>query len=184
MHSCPQQRSLRIDIQSQDLVLRDGTSRTLARYPVSTAANGCGERYGSGCTPRGWHRVRIRIGDGCPIGTVFRARRPTGERYSDALAARHPERDWILTRIVWLTGLEPGRNRGGDCDTLRRFIYIHGCPDSEPMGVPRSHGCIRMRNTDLIELFPQIVPGMLVEIRACPAEGADVLRELDRKGGA
>jgi lipoprotein-anchoring transpeptidase ErfK/SrfK len=109
--------------------------------------------------------VRLRIGDGCPIGAVFRGRRPTGEIHDAALAAAHPERDWILTRILWLTGCEPGRNRGGSVDTLRRFIYIHGCPDSEPMGVPRSHGCIRMRNPDLIELFDQTPNGALVEIR-------------------
>jgi lipoprotein-anchoring transpeptidase ErfK/SrfK len=111
------------------------------------------------------HRVRIRIGEGSPEGTVFVGRRPTGEVYDAQLAARYSGRDWILTRILWLTGLEPGRNRGGNVDTLRRFIYIHGCPDTEPMGVPRSHGCIRMRNSDLIELFDLVEAGMLVDIR-------------------
>jgi lipoprotein-anchoring transpeptidase ErfK/SrfK len=109
--------------------------------------------------------VRIKIGEGCPPGSVFVARRPTGEIYSDALAEAHPDRDWILTRILWLTGAEPGRNRGGAVDTLRRFIYIHGCPDSEPMGVARSHGCIRMRNTDLLELFDRVRAGTTVDIR-------------------
>ena len=109
--------------------------------------------------PRGWHRVRIKIGAGLPLDTVFVGRRPTGELYGPELAARQPERDWILTRLLWLTGLEPGRNRGGDCDTLRRFIYIHGCPDSAPMGVPLSHGCIRMRNRDLLALFEQVAAG-------------------------
>jgi hypothetical protein len=145
-------RSLRVDLDAQRIQLLGG-ERTLAIYPVSTALAGIGERIGSGCTPQGPHRVRIRIGDGCPVNTVFRARRPTGEVYSETLAAAHPGRDWILTRILWLTGCEPGFNRGGAVDTLRRFIYIHGCPDSEPIGVPRSHGCIRMRNTDLIALF-------------------------------
>ncbi|AGA90822.1 hypothetical protein Thimo_2069 [Thioflavicoccus mobilis 8321] len=158
-------RSMHVDIASQTLVLHDG-GRPLACYPVSTGVNGPGERDGSGCTPRGWHRVRLAIGAGCPVGTVFRGRRPTGEVYTPELAARFPERDWVLTRILWLTGLEPGRNRGGACDTLRRFIYIHGCPDSEPMGVPRSHGCIRMRNADLFDLFPRVAAGTLVEIRA------------------
>ena len=153
-----------VDIDTQRLTLFAG-AHARRQYPVSTGANGVGEDYGSGCTPRGLHRVRLRIGAGCPVGTVFRGRRPTGEIHDAALAAAHPERDWILTRILWLTGCEPGRNRGGRVDTLRRFIYIHGCPDSEPMGVPRSHGCIRMRNRDLLELFEQTPNGTLVDIR-------------------
>lgn len=157
-------RRLLVDLDTQRLTLFVD-ARPVRRYPVSTGANGAGEEYGSGRTPRGLHRVRLRIGDGCPIGTVFRGRRPTGEIHDEALAAVYPERDWILTRILWLTGCEPGRNRGGRVDTLRRFIYIHGCPDSEPMGVPRSHGCIRLRNLDLIELFDQTPNGTLVEIR-------------------
>lgn len=138
----------------------------LATYPVSTGLGGVGELNGSGCTPRGLHRVRLRIGDGCPPGTVFRGRRPTGEVYDQALAAAHPGRDWILTRILWLTGCESGRNRGGCVDTLRRFIYIHGTPDCEPLGEPRSHGCIRMHSLDLIALFDATPQGTSVEIRA------------------
>lgn len=163
-------RHIRVDIATQTLTLLEG-DRVLASYPVSTGLNGVGERQGSGCTPRGLHRVRIRIGAGCPEGTVFRGRRPTGERYDPELAAACPERDWILTRILWLTGCEPGRNRGGCVDTLRRFIYIHGCPDTEPMGQPRSHGCIRMRNSDLTELFDAVSAGTPVEITA---EGCDL----------
>ena len=153
-----------IDLGAQRLTLFE-RGRVRAVLPVSTAANGPGERNGSGCTPRGRHRVRLAIGAGCPVGTVFRARRPTGEIYSAELAERWPGRDWILTRILWLTGLEPGRNRGGDVDTLRRFVYIHGCPDAEPMGTPRSHGCIRMRNDDLIWLFDRVGAGTPVDIR-------------------
>lgn len=138
--------------------------RVRCDYPVSTAANGPGERNGSGCTPRGRHRVRLKIGGGCPAGAVFRGRRWTGEIYAPALAAAQPQRDWILSRILWLSGLEPGRNRGGARDTLRRYVYIHGCPDSEPMGVARSHGCIRMRNTDVIALFDAVPAGILVEV--------------------
>jgi lipoprotein-anchoring transpeptidase ErfK/SrfK len=133
-------------------------------YQVSTAANGAGERSGSEKTPRGWHRIRAKIGAGCESGTVFVARRPTGERYSPALAARYPQRDWILTRILWLCGAEPGKNRLGDVDTMRRFIYIHGCPDSEAMGKPGSHGCVRMRNQDVIELFDRVPAGLPVLI--------------------
>jgi hypothetical protein len=157
-------RRILIDIGAQTLELSEG-GVVLGRWPVSTAANGPGERKGSGCTPQGLHRVRICIGGGCPAGTVFVGRRPTGEVYGPELAARHPQRDWILTRILWLTGLESGRNRGGRVDTLRRYIYIHGCPPTEPMGVPRSHGCVRMRDPDLIALFDQAPAGTLVEIR-------------------
>lgn len=149
---------IRISIPEQRLTLLAG-GRIAALYPVSTARNGPGEQYGSGCTPRGWHRIRIKIGAGLPPNMVFVGRRPTGELYSSELAARYPERDWILTRILWLTGLESGCNRGGDCDTLRRFIYIHGCPDETPIGSPLSHGCIRMRNHDLLELFERVRVG-------------------------
>lgn len=155
---------IEVELASQRLRLYQG-ERLRRSFPVSTAANGPGERQGSGCTPRGRHRVRIAIGRGCPPGAVFRGRRWTGEVYSPALAAAQPGRDWILTRILWLTGLEPGRNRGGDVDTLRRFIYIHGCPGGEPMGIPRSHGCIRMRDADLIALCDLAGPGTLVDIR-------------------
>lgn len=152
------ERWIRISIPEQQLVLLE-KKQPLAVYPVSTARNGPGEQRGSGCTPRGWHRIRIKIGAGQPPNAVFVGRRPTGEIYSPDLAAQYPNRDWILTRILWLTGLESGRNRGGDCDTLRRFVYIHGCPDTVPMGMPLSHGCIRMRNQDLLELFERVMAG-------------------------
>lgn len=159
------ERLIRVSIPEQRLELLDA-QRIVATYPVSTALNGPGEQRNSGCTPCGWHRIRIKIGAGQPINAVFVGRRPTGEIYHPEWAALHPERDWILTRILWLTGLESGRNRGGACDTLRRFIYIHGCPDTAPMGEPRSHGCIRMRNRDLLELFEQVEAGDRVWIGA------------------
>ncbi|MEQ9544935.1 MAG: L,D-transpeptidase [Marinobacter sp.] len=155
---------LHISIASQSLTLIDAGGTPLLRCPVSTALNGPGEQNGSGCTPRGRHYVRAMVGDGQPQGTVFVARRPTGEIYTQELAARYPERDWILSRILWLCGCESGINRGPGVDSFRRFIYIHGTPDSEPMGEPRSHGCIRMRNTDVIRLFDQVSPGMAVTI--------------------
>ncbi len=154
---------LHIDLGRQRLQLRQG-GRVRAEYPVSTALEGAGEGYGSEQTPRGWHRVRARIGAGCAAGTVFVARRPTGEVYSESLARAHPQRDWILSRILWLCGDEPGKNRLGRVDSMRRYIYIHGCPDSEPMGVARSHGCVRMRNADIIELFDRVTVGMPVLI--------------------
>ena len=157
------ERLIHVSLPEQRLDVLEG-QRVVATYPVSTARNGPGERRNSGGTPRGWHRIRIKIGAGLPINTVFVGRRPTGEIYSSELAIRYPERDWILTRILWLTGLESGRNRGNDCDTLRRFIYIHGCPDTAPMGQPLSHGCIRLHNRDLLELFEQVAVGARVFI--------------------
>jgi lipoprotein-anchoring transpeptidase ErfK/SrfK len=138
------------------------------RLPVSTALHGAGERQGSGCTPRGLHRVRAKIGDGLPEGAVLRGRRWTGEIWTPELHAAAPERDWILTRILWLSGCEPGRNRLGAVDTFRRYIYLHGTPDCEPMGEPRSHGCVRLRNRDLLELFPRVPAYCPVRIDEAP----------------
>ncbi|KTD30410.1 MULTISPECIES: L,D-transpeptidase [Legionella] len=121
-------------------------------YPISTGKNGLGERYGSECTPRGWHCIYSKIGLNAPVNSVFIARQWTGEIYTPELAAQFPERDWILTRILQLDGLEEGRNKGGEVDSLRRCIYIHGTPDTTDLGKPGSRGCIRMRNADLIEL--------------------------------
>ena len=153
-----------VQISNQQLELLDDAGRMLRRYAVSSSKNGVGELSGSYRTPRGKHVIRARIGAGLPLNTVFVSRRPTGEIYSPELGAKYPERDWILTRILWLSGCEVGFNRLGQCDTMRRYIYIHGTPDSVPMGVPDSHGCIRMRNTDLIELFDRVPAGTAVEI--------------------
>lgn len=154
---------LRISLAQQRLYGQVGGQDVL-ELPVSTALNGAGERNGSGCTPRGVHQVRARIGEGLPLAAVLRGRRWTGEVWSEELHRQFPGRDWILTRILWLSGLEPGRNRLGEVDTFRRYIYIHGTPDSEPMGVALSHGCIRMRNADLLALFPQVPLHCKVEI--------------------
>ena len=154
---------IHITLSEQRLRLWENGALT-REYPVSTAANGPGEQSGSEKTPRGWHRIRAKIGAGCESGSVFVARRATGEHYSPELAAGNPQRDWILTRILWLSGAEPGKNRLGDVDTMRRFIYIHGCPDSEAIGKPGSHGCVRMRNQDVIELFDRVAPGLPVLI--------------------
>ena len=157
---------IRVHLSTQTLELFDDAERLVARYEVSTAANGPGEQRGSFCTPRGHHIIRAKIGAGAPENTVFVRRRPTGEIYTPELAARHPGRDWILTRILWLSGCEPGLNRLGEVDTMRRYIYIHGSPDEVPMGVPGSRGCIRMRNRDIIELFDRVAVGTPVEILA------------------
>lgn len=155
---------VRISIPRQELLLLDDSGALLRRWPVSTASNGAGEVSGSFRTPRGRHLVRARIGAGQPENTVFVRRRPTGEIYTPELGAAHPGRDWILTRILWLSGCEPGFNRLGTVDTMRRYIYIHGSPDSAEMGVPGSHGCIRMRNADIVELFDLVAVGTPVEI--------------------
>lgn len=149
---------LEIDTASQRLTVWEG-ERAGVSYSVSTGVAGTGQREGSGQTPLGWHYVRAAIGAGQPPGAVFRGRRPTGEIHDDALAAAHPGRDWILTRILWLCGLEPGHNRGGEVDSQRRYIYLHGTPPDQPMGVPRSHGCVRLRDADLLELFELAPPG-------------------------
>jgi L,D-transpeptidase YbiS len=159
----PARGSIVISLAAQRLTLETPGEGRLT-WSVSTALKGAGERMGSEQTPRGRHVVRARIGAGLPVGAVLVGRRPTGEIWSPALARHHPGRDWILTRILWLSGLEPGRNRLGSVDSMRRFIYIHGTPDPEPMGEPRSHGCIRMRNADVIELFDRVMPGTPVLI--------------------
>jgi lipoprotein-anchoring transpeptidase ErfK/SrfK len=154
---------IRIDAAKQELTLLEG-ERVLKRYAVSTAKKGLGERNGSFCTPRGRHIVRAKIGGGLPLGAVFVRRRPTGEVWTPELHAQYPGRDWILTRILWLSGCEPGRNRLGDVDTMRRYIYIHGTPDSAELGKPGSIGCVRMRNTDIAELYDFVPPYTEVEI--------------------
>lgn len=149
--------------------------RLLLSLPVSTAFNGVGELNGSGCTPRGLHQVRAKIGAGLPLAAVLRGRRWTGEVWSPELHEQFPGRDWILTRVLWLSGLELGRNRLGDVDTFRRYIYLHGTPDTEPMGTPLSHGYIRLRNADMLALFERVPPHCKVRIdeAPCPQWAAD-----------
>jgi lipoprotein-anchoring transpeptidase ErfK/SrfK len=156
-------KSIVVQVPAQTLELFDG-GQLVRRYPVSTSNRGTGEKYGSFCTPRGRHLVRAKIGAGAAPNTVFVKRRPTGEVYDSELAARFPGRDWILTRILWLSGCEPGFNRLGEVDTMRRYIYMHGSPDSAVMGRPGSIGCIRMYNRDIVELFDLIEPGTPVDI--------------------
>ena len=148
--------SLKISIARQTLELLTDRGEVTAIYPVSTATLGPGERQGSNQTPRGRHIVRARIGGGAAFNTVFVGRRPTGEIYSAELAERFPNRDWILTRILWLSGCEPGFNRLGSVDTMRRYIYIHGSPDSAEMSMPGSIGCVRMWNRHIVDLFDRV----------------------------
>lgn len=152
------QADILIDLENQTLSLPKHNKF----YLVSTGKNGIGEQENSGKTPRGWHHIAQKIGQNTELGSVFVARQFTGEIYSAELARQFPERDWILTRILWLQGLEEGFNRGAGCDSYQRYIYIHGTPDTEPMGLPVSHGCIRMRNQDIIELFDLVPENALV----------------------
>jgi len=155
---------LLISVARQMMTVFDDQGAILREYPVSTAKAGVGEVSGSYQTPRGRHVIRAKIGAGQPENTVFVRRRPTGEIWTPELAEVFPGRDWILTRILWLSGCEPGRNRRGCVDTMRRYVYIHGSPPSTEMGVPGSHGCIRMRNADIVELFDQVPYFSAVEI--------------------
>lgn len=157
---------IEISVSLQLLSLFDDMGQLAVQYPVSTASNGTGCEKNSGCTPLGRHIIRAKIGDGAPVNTVFVGRRPTGELFSPALMAQFPERDWILTRILWLSGTEPGINRLGNVDTMQRYIYIHGSPDSAVMGQPGSHGCIRMHNAALIDLFDRVAVGTPVHMIA------------------
>lgn len=158
-----------INIAQQTLAVYQQNKKTV-HYTVSTAKNGSGSQQDSGCTPLGKHVIAKKIGGNAPINAVFVGRVPTGEVYDAELGALHSERDWILSRILWLSGLEEGSNKGsnnqGGCDTYQRYIYIHGTPDTEPMGIPLSHGCVRMRNDDIAELFEQVVEGTRVTIVA------------------
>lgn len=160
-------KSVRIEVSitAQKLCLYDPNNHLLMQTDVATARNGAGERINSECTPRGEHAIRARIGDGCPLNTVFQGRRPTGEVFAPELRAQFPDRDWILTRILWLSGKQPGFNRLGAVDTMRRYIYIHGAPDDDEMGIPSSHGCIKMRNAEVISLFDQVAVGDAVLIK-------------------
>jgi len=156
---------IEIDVPSQALVLREGNT-AVKSYAVSTAKNGVGEKNGSFCTPRGRHIIRAKIGAGQPMNAVFVRRRPTGEIWTPELHERYPGRDWMLTRLLWLSGCERGRNRLGEVDTMRRYIYLHGTHEFAEMGKPGSIGCVRMRSSDIVELFDLVPPYTEVDIKA------------------
>jgi lipoprotein-anchoring transpeptidase ErfK/SrfK len=158
------ERRIEISLSRQRLWLKED-GEVIMDCPVSTGKNGPGEWMDSECTPRGEHAIHQKIGADCPEGTVFVARKPTGEIYSPTLREQSPPRDWILTRILWLTGLEPGKNCCGRVDTRDRYIYIHGTPDEIPLGAPGSRGCIRMRDSDIVALFERVEVGDRVVIR-------------------
>ena len=163
MENTNQDMLINISLCDQRLQLRKN-EQVIMDVAISSAKNGPGEVKNSECTPRGWHQIRAKVGAGAEANTVFVGRRPTGEKYSPQLKEQFPQRDWILTRILWLSGLEPGKNRLGTVDTMQRYIYIHGCPDEDVLGEPGSHGCIKMRNSDVIRLFDLVGAGTKVEI--------------------
>lgn len=165
MNTKPKQiESIEISVAQQTLIAKVTEDRSLI-YSIASAKNGVGQQFGSECTPLGQHYVRAKVGAGQVANTIFVGRRASGEIYTEELAKQQPNRDWILSRILWLSGNEVGHNRLSSVDTMRRFIYIHGAPDSHAMGVPSSHGCIKMRNQDIIELFDRVEPGTPVSIR-------------------
>ncbi|HEY3300266.1 MAG TPA: L,D-transpeptidase [Methylophilaceae bacterium] len=155
---------IEISIQQQTLTVLSNENELVAQFAVSTAANGVGCEKNSGCTPLGLHIIRAKIGEGVLPNTVFKGRRPTGEICTSELIAEFPNRDWILTRILWLSGKEIGKNRLGNVDTMQRYIYIHGTPESTDMSKVGSHGCVRMRNDDIIQLFDMVAVGTPVYI--------------------
>ena len=153
-----------VSISHQTLTVFNPQGERVVQYSISTATKGAGCLKNSACTPLGKHIIRAKIGEGAPLGAVFVGRRQTGEICTPELMQAFPNRDWILTRILWLSGTEIGLNRLGDVDTMQRYIYIHGTPDSSKMGVAASHGCVRMRNHELVELFDMVQVGVEVEI--------------------
>jgi len=158
-----QDKRIEVDISKQTLFLFEG-DEVIREYSISTAKNGPGELMNSECTPRGKHIISQKIGAACEVNTVFVSREPTGELYHPELREQFPDRDWILTRILWLSGCEAGRNKGGNVDSYGRYIYIHGGPDDVAMGAPGSRGCVRMRNDDIVELFELVEPETGVNI--------------------
>lgn len=157
------EKIIKIDANAQSLTTFED-DKSIYTYTISTGKNGLGEQNGSGCTPRGWHQIHSIIGLDAEMNSVFVGREFTGEIYTEALHRQNPDRDWILTRIIRLDGLEIGRNKGGDVDSLLRYIYIHGTPKNTKLGVPGSKGCIRMRNEDICELCKWAVVGTKVLI--------------------
>lgn len=148
---------------SEQLLYHRRASGVWNAYMVSTAVRGAGNRRNSLQTPLGRHRIKAMIGEGMPVYTAFIGREPVGMFDYETCS---PERDWILTRILWLDGTEPGKNRRGAVDTKSRYIYIHGTHEEDKLGTPASHGCIRMANIDILELFRHVKVGERVLIRA------------------
>lgn len=160
----PDDQVLVVDVSEQRLRLyRRG--ETVGEWPVSTSKYGIGNRQNSERTPLGVHRIARKIGAGAPPGTLFKARRDTGRTVEILKDDRAADGDYVTTRILWLEGLEPGVNQGPGVDSFQRYIYIHGTAEEGRIGRPFSHGCVRMTNDAVVELFDRVQEGTLVEIR-------------------
>ena len=155
---------IKISIASQQLTYTAGVAG-IKTYRISTSLKGAGQKFNSGMTPLGEHIIRAKIGQCLPVNSVFVGRRPTGEIFTPGMMDEFPGRDWILSRILWLSGKQVGYNRLGDVDTMRRYIYIHGTPYEDQLGKPVSHGCVRMSNMDIVDLFSRVEVGCFVSIR-------------------
>ncbi len=157
---------IEVDISKQQLYLycryADSDQEQVKTYPVSTSKYGIGNRAGSDKTPLGQHRIENKFGDGAPAGMIFKARRATGRIAEMNVKGAG---DLVTTRIMWLKGLEPGKNRGRGIDSHKRYIYIHGTAEENKIGQPASHGCVRMYNSDVIDLFDRVPEGTKVYIK-------------------
>jgi L,D-transpeptidase YbiS len=171
---------LLIDCDKKLLTLYCKSTLEVTSYSVVTAANGLGEQKDSLCTPRGWHYIRAKIGTDKPIDSVFVGRRTSGEVF-DQKSELNIDRDWILTRILWLCGMEKGYNLGGNVDTMRRYIYIHGTPDAAVNDGQGSHGCVRMLSGDIIDLFARVPMGCPVYIAQHISDDLDYYFNLHTK---
>lgn len=150
---------IQVDSSKQKMIYISSLGETTS-YDISTALNGIGSKENSGKTPPGLHRIKAKIGDGAPPGQIFRSRKDTGEKW----VGEETEDDLILTRILRLEGLEEGVNKGSDVDSFNRYIYFHGTNREDRIGTPASHGCIRMKNSDIIDLYDRVKEGTVVFI--------------------
>jgi lipoprotein-anchoring transpeptidase ErfK/SrfK len=145
--------SIKINVKKQQLTLLDEEGNILQQYPVSTSKYGTGNQSGSEKTPLGLHRIKDKLGGAMPVNEVFIGRIPHGNLDECKERGVDLPDDVIMSRVMWLEGMEPGRNQGGYVDTYQRYIYIHGTNHEESIGTPSSIGCIRMRNQDVVDLY-------------------------------
>ncbi|VAW51241.1 ErfK/YbiS/YcfS/YnhG family protein [hydrothermal vent metagenome] len=156
--------SINISVAKQELKLLDEDGLLLHQYPVSTSKYGTGSENGSEKTPLGLHRIKEKLGGAMPVNEVYIGRVPHGNLEECLEQGVELPDDVIMSRIMWLEGMEPGRNHGGYVDTYQRYIYIHGTNHEENIGTPASIGCIRMCNKDVVDLFRQVEIGSEVLI--------------------
>jgi len=154
---------MQVSVAQQKLFLMNKKD-TLRNYEISTSKYGLGSESGSHKTPLGLHRVVEKYGDGAPEGTIFKSRINTGRIAEIEMRPQTTKLDYVTTRILWLDGMEPGKNKGGNVDSYHRYIYIHGTHEEGLIGRPASKGCIRMRNNEVIELYELVPIGTTIRI--------------------